>query len=345
MNRGVFDWDDALSQMTPIFGEPSEAASGELTLLRSSRRAMATLFEIMLPIGLRQGPSACEEALDLIDELEDQLTVFRPHSEVSRLNERAATEDVPVEARLFDLLVLSRHLTRETQGAFDIATGALTKAWGFYQRAGRVPSVAERALAMNRTGMRHVILDSQRPSARYLRQGLEINLGSIGKGYALDRAAELLRSERGIGSALLHGGMSSVLAIGSPPGHARGWAVSLRHPWAESRSIGVVHLRNRALGTSAATFQHFAYNGRTLGHLLDPRKGWPAEGLQQVSAIAPTAAEADALSTAFFVMGLDATSDYCRTHPDVGAVILPDGEDAEPVALNLTPGAFTLPPP
>jgi FAD:protein FMN transferase len=328
--------------LLPVLGEVAENPSSELSLLRCSRSAMATLFEVFLPFGSPNAALAAEHALDLIDELEDQLTVFRPHSEVCRLNENAAFKDVPVETRLFDLLAFAAHLTRETDGAFDIATGALIKAWGFYQRSGRVPSVAERAEAMSRTGMRHVILDSNCRSVRYRRTGLEINLGGIGKGYALDRAAELLRGEFDIGSGLLHGGASSVLAIGSPPGQPNGWRIALKHPWDPTRTIGSVHLRDRALGTSAATHQFFEYNGQKLGHLLDPRRGWPATGLQQVSAIASTAAEADALSTAFFVMGLEAARGYCQTHPAVGAVFFTHGESAEPITLNLAPGQFTL---
>ena len=332
-------------RILPDILEPEHvpAPPPDLALLRASRRAMATLFEIIFPFGLPQATQAAEAALDLIDDLEDQLTVYRAHSEVSQLNARAFDEDVAVESRLFDLLSLSAHLTRETRGAFDIATGALIKAWGFYKRDGRVPTVAERAAAMGRTGMRHVILNAERRTVRYLRKELEINLGGIGKGYALDRTAQMLREEWGIGSALLHGGTSSVRAIGCPPGQPKGWAVSLRHPWEEERTFGIVYLRDQALGTSAATHQHFKYNGRTLGHLLNPRNGWPAEGHRQVSVVAPTAAEADALSTAFFVMDLEETQRWCQTRPHIGAVILPAGAESEPVVINLTPGSFALP--
>lgn len=325
-----------------LFDHDVFAPSSEYSVLRASRTAMATLFEIMLPYGLPQGMAAADAALDLIDELEDQLTVYRDHSELSQLNRRAFAEDVPVESRLFDLLSFASGLTRETNGAFDIATGALIKAWGFYRRSGRVPTVAERAAAMNQTGMRHVVLNAASQTVRFRREGLEINLGGIGKGYALDRVAEFMVNDWDIRSGLLHGGMSSVRALGPPPGQS-GWPVSLRHPWEDTRSIGVVRLRNQGLGTSAATYQHFEYNGRKLGHLLDPRKGWPAEGMQMASAIAPTAAEADALSTAFFVMGLDKTRIYCQSHPHVGAVLLTH-PDAEPVTFNLTPDVFTATP-
>jgi thiamine biosynthesis lipoprotein len=325
-----------------LFDEPAPIA--DVAVLRASRRAMATLFEVLLPFGSPSAQPAAEAALDLIDELEDQLSVFRDHSEVSRLNATAAERPVEIESRLFDLLEYSAHITRQTHGAFDVATGALTKAWGFYKREGRVPTPAERSAAMSRTGTRFIALDRDRHTVRFLRPGLEINLGGIGKGYALDRAAELFTREWGIDSALLHGGGSSVRAIGTPPGQDRGWPVRIKHPSGPDQHVGTVYLRDAALGTSAATFQHFEYNGRKLGHLLDPRTGWPAEGVEQVSVVAPTAAKADALSTAFFVLGVEPTARFCRTRPDIGVVMLPAGHD-RPVTFNLTARTFSPHPP
>ena len=317
-----------------------EPPVADVAVLRAARRAMATTFEVLLPFGSPLAQPAAEAALDLIDDLEDQLTVFRDHSEVSRVNATAAEQPVEVEQGLFDLIQFAAHVTRQTEGAFDIATGALTRAWGFYRRQGRVPTPAERAEAMSRTGTRFLALDRDRRTVRYLRPGLEINLGGIGKGYALDRAADLLAGEWGASSALLHGGLSSVRAVGTPPGQPRGWPVAIKHPWDEDRRLGTLYLDGRAMGTSAATFQHFEYNGRKLGHLLDPRTGWPAEGVEQVSVVAPTAAEADALSTAFFVLGVEPTARFCRTRPDVGAVLLPTGRD-RPLTFNLTPQTFS----
>jgi thiamine biosynthesis lipoprotein len=327
-----------------LLGDEPAAPVVDVDVLRASRRAMATHFEVMLPYGSPLAHPAAEAALDLIDDLEDQLTVYRDHSEVSRLNATAAEGPVEVQPNLFDLIEFSAHVTRQTQGAFDIATGALIKAWGFYRRQGRVPTPAERATAMGRTGTRFLALDRDRRTVRYLRPGLEINLGGIGKGYALDRAAELLAREWGASSALLHGGASSVRAVGTPPGQPRGWPVAIRHPWDADHRLGTIYLNGNALGTSAATFQHFEYNGRKLGHLLDPRTGWPAEGIEQASVLAPTAAEADALSTAFFVLGVEPTAHYCRTRPDVGVVLLPAGRD-RPLTFNLDPQTYSPPSP
>jgi thiamine biosynthesis lipoprotein len=296
---------------------------------------MATGFEIALPLGTFSAVEAAEAALDLLTGLEAQMTVYRDNSDVSRFNRHAAVSPMPVEARLFALFELAACIYRETHGAYDIATGALIKAWGFYRRRGRVPSDHERNEALQRCGMQHVALDAQRRTIRYLRPGIEINLGSIGKGYALDRIAEHLRTEWNVHRCLLHGGTSSVYGMGSPPGQERGWPVGLGHPSDMRRRLGMVWLRDRAMATSSATFQHLTHQGRQLGHILDPRSGWPAERFDSVCAFAPSAAEADALATAFFVLPLEETRVYCEMHPDVGAVLLPRGQGVPVVVGNV----------
>jgi thiamine biosynthesis lipoprotein len=301
---------------------------------------MATQFEIVLPFGTPNAVAMGEEAFALLDALEEQMTVYRETSEISRLNRRAFAEPVRVESRLFGLLQMAAAIHRETEGAYDLTAGALIKAWGFFRGPRRVPAEAERTAALERVGMDKVILDSERGTVRYQRPGLEINLGSIGKGYALDRMADKLRRLWGVERMLLHGGTSSVYAGGCPPEDERGWQVAILHPWDRSRRLARVWLCERALGTSAATHQHLQYNGRKLGHLLDPRTGWPASGLASVSVLAPRAAEADALSTAFYVGGIDLAERYCAAHPDIAALLLPDGEDAKPLALGLRPQEF-----
>ncbi len=322
MNRRDFLDPRRLAQSVgPLLDVPDDAersAPAAPVHLRFGRKAMATTFEVILPFGTPDAHVLALEALDEIDRLEDQLTVYRDSSEVSRLNARAARHPVPVERGLFDLLSLAKRLHSETGGAFDIAVGALIKTWGFYCRQGRVPSAAERADVRRRIGMQHVRLDAERLTVAYERQGLEINLGSIGKGYALDRA--LARLE--VRDALAHGGHSSVLARGSEAPGRPGWSVGVLDPERPGCRRAVLTLRDRGLGTSAITHQHFVHEGKKLGHLLDPRTAWPAAGVLSATATAPTAAEADALATAFFILGPEETQAYCAAHPDIGAVML-----------------------
>ena len=173
-------------------------------------------------------------------------------------------------------------------------------------------------------------LDPARQTVRFRKPGVRINLASLGKGYALDVCAERLLA-LGMTDFLLHGGQSSVLAKGFPTtsgpskssrSDMHDWEVGICHPQQPGRRLGVVRLRDRALGTSGGQFQSFRHGGRRYGHILDPRTGWPAEGVLATTVVADTAALADALSTAFFVMGPDQSLDYCRTHPEIGAVLV-----------------------
>src|SRR5262249_10950742 len=152
-----------------------------------------------------------------------------------RINRLASEAPQHVEEHLFGLLSLAERLTRETEGAFDVAVGAMIKAWGFYRRRGRGPSPGERAEGRKKSGMQHVVLDPEKRTIHVRRTGLEINLGSIGKGYALERVARVLRGQWRITTAMLHGGHSSVLAMGSQPGTRDGWPVGILHPQQRDR--------------------------------------------------------------------------------------------------------------
>lgn len=313
------------------FSVAQSEASGYL--LRIGRKAMACEFEVLLNAGqYPNGTDAAVAALDVVDQLESQLTVYRDDSEVSRLNRSAHLGPVEVEPRLFALLEKALQIHRDTSGAYDITSGPLTKAWGFYRRDGRMPDQGELSEVMQRVGLKHVEFNVGLKSIRFDTAGVEINLGSIGKGHALDRAADLLIAA-GIENFLIHGGNSSVLGRGSTgtsptddsvteSSSNGGWWVGLRHPLQPQRRIGEIRLSDRALGTSGSGTQFFVHEGKRFGHILDPRTGWPAEGTLSTTVAVPTGAEADALATAFYVLGCDAAIEYCRKHAGISAVIM-----------------------
>lgn len=321
---------------------PAPAGERQTWLTQISREAMACEFEILLDAKkYPAGPEAAMEALDLVEALEAQLTIYRETSEVSRLNQRAFEQPVVVEERLFELFTQALEFWRETGGAFDITSGALTKIWGFYRRQGRMPSEAEVAEALAQVGSQHLQLNRSERSVQFLVPGLEINLGAIGKGHTLDRCAELLVS-RGIEDFVIHGGNSSVLARGAreerkaesgkrnepdcpspqPPVPSPGFSIGLRHPLRPDQRLAEFLLQDQALGTSGSGSQFFHHQGKRYGHILDPRTGWPAEQVLSATVIAPTAAEADALSTAFYVLGIEKARAYCEQHPSISALLV-----------------------
>lgn len=299
-------------------------------LVHVSRRAMACRFEIAVPAGQPAAVGACAAALDEIDRLESQLSVFRDDSEVSRLNRTAPDRDTSVSPGLHQLLALCAALHRDTGGAFDPTAGPLTRCWGFFHRAGAVPPPHRLSEAREAVSFFHVRLDPGAPRVTFTRPGVELNFGSIGKGYALDEAARTLRRS-GVAAALLSGGSSSVLAFGGPS--CPSWPVGLRDPRARDRRWAILHLRNAALATSGAGEQYFESDGRRYGHILDPRTGQPVEGRLAATVVATSAAEADALATAFFVGGQTLAQSYCDTHDNV-LVLVHEEERRDPIIIG-----------
>jgi thiamine biosynthesis lipoprotein len=297
----------------------------DLHTLIVGREAMACRFEVVFNAGeMADATGLGCEALDLVDEVESRISVYRETSELSRLNAQAAIGWTPVSADLFALLERAVELGVRTGGAFDIAAGSLVRVWGFLRRQGRVPSDAELASALASAGMRHVELDPAARQVRFHEQGVEINPGAIGKGWAIDRAIELLEA-RGARSVLVHGGSSSVRARGIQgpdlPGRG-GWRVGLRHPLRPGRRLATITLRDQALGTSGSGTQFFIDRGRRLGHILDPRSGLPADGVLSATVIAPAAADADALATALYVLGPDGLDRVAPPGGPVAAILV-----------------------
>ncbi|HWP43599.1 MAG TPA: FAD:protein FMN transferase [Blastocatellia bacterium] len=297
--------------------------------LHISRPAMACRFEVTLPMRERAGVSAASDALDEIDRIEQQLTVFKETSEVSFINRNAASGEIRVEPSLMSLLLLCKQLWRETEGAFDITSGPLSRCWGFLNRQGRIPEPFEIERARSLVGSDNLSLDAERGTIRFKRAGVEINLGSIGKGYALDRIAALMR--RRVRSALLSAGSSSIHALGR--GEPGGWVIGLRHPRDKRRRMAILRLRNLAMSTSGSDEQFFEHDGRRFGHIIDPRSGMPADRVSGVTVVARSAALADALATAFYVGGPLLAERYCSAHPGVLAIML-ESESDSPVLFG-----------
>jgi len=342
--RALRDEIVAVGQATgdALFGaedEPRREPTSGATI-RLATAAMATDFAVILNEALPDDPRQplrwASEALDVVHLLEDQLSVYRPNTELSQLNQVAASRPVQVEDRLFGLLCRARDISLETEGGFDPTSGQLIALWRQCRKEVRLPTDAELAERLKLLGMQHVEMADG--CIAFSRPGVELNLGSIGKGYALDRAAEILL-EHELTEWLIQGGHSSVIAQGGHNG-LPGWPVGLRNPLLPQRRLGTILLRDQALATSGTAVQHFRFEGKRYGHIIDPRTGWPVENMLSVTVLAPTAAEADALSTAFFVGGVELAERYCSNHRSVSALLIPPptgGQRLKPVNLGISP--------
>ena len=352
---------------------------------------MACRFEVTLSGEDAGGVPAARQALVEATRLDERLSVFLETSEISGLNRRAADGAVPVSAELFALLRHCERLHAGTDGAFDITSTPLSRCWGFLSREAQVPDADAIASARAQVGMEAVELDEAAGAVRFRRPGMELNLGSIGKGYAVDRIAAVLGAA-GVRHALVSAGGSSVRALG---GRGGGWRVDVTSRAAGPHPIARLRLRAAALSTSGVGEQwvrgsdrgktgvrpgteqpaaaKWAENlgdgagsdqGQTgvrpgtdpaasprpdaqpapaatplrYGHVIDPRTGWPAQGLTCATVVTTDAARADALATAFLVGGEALARQYCDAHPGTLALLMPD-EATRPLVIGSHPGA------
>ncbi len=305
--------------------------------IRLETRAMACPWAVVLNPGPPEQIMHASDALDRVHPIEDLLSIFRDETPIAKLRHLPAGQSQVLPDEVFGLLKRCREFAIASQGAFDPAAGPVIRLWRECRQSGRIPEECEIATALQRCGFARLVeLNDSTQSIELAATGVEVDLGAIGKGYALDCVSEAL-TDAGIPDYLAHGGYSTLRAKGGHYGHP-GWPVGLRNPLFPDRNYATVMLRDRALSTSGSNVQFFRHQGRRWGHILDPRTGWPVEGMLSVTVIAPLAETADALSTAFYVMGLEAAARYCHDRPEIGAILVPplrEGRELLPKICNI----------
>ena len=294
-----------------------EGRRGLRGVRRFSHEAMATMFEVhVVHPDARYAAQAAQAAFDLADRLERELSRFIPNSDIGRINNLVAGEGTRVSPSTLECLVIARHLYHLTGGTFDVSIG---------------------------TGLASLELDADTFLVRATRSAVRIDLGGIGKGYAVDLMAELLE-EWGLGQALVHGGFSSVLALEAPADHD-GWPLTLTDPGAPSRRLARLSVRQTALGASGL---------RKGDHIVDPRTGVPAPGRRAAWVAVPrpavaasrdggaddgprlaAAAVADALTTAFMLLSPEEVEALCGQSPGLEAWILEEPAAGQPEEASL----------
>ncbi|MBC8164848.1 MAG: FAD:protein FMN transferase [Bryobacteraceae bacterium] len=246
--------------------------------------------------------SAVTAALDEARRIDELLSNYRPQSEWSQMNRSAADHPVRVSKELFDLLASCIRYSEASEGAFDISVGPLIKAWGFYKGSGRFPHRAEIRGAMASVGYRKIRLNSADSTVQFSRQGVELDPGGVGKGYAVDRMADILK-ENGVRSGLITAGSSSIYAIGTPPKDSRGWFVAIKHAKDASRTVQDVYLKDESMSTSGNYEKFFRAEGKIWSHIMDPRTGYPAQGMYSVSVITPRCIDSEIGAKPYYING------------------------------------------
>jgi len=294
-----------------------------------AHEAMATVFELyIVSEDEAYARGGAQAAFAEVDRLELEMSRFIENSDIARLNSALPGEVVEVGMEVFDCLSRAVELSVQTGGAFDITIGALYECWLNDDRTVRRPSEAEVERARELTGMNHLKLDTESFGVEVLAEGLQVDLGGIGKGFAAEKVADILR-EWSLGQALVLAGASSVLSVSVPDGMS-GWPMRLSNPSKPGEILARFELTEGALSGS----------GRQKGqHIIDPREAavGPVEGRLAAWSMAPDAVAADASSTAFMVLEPQEIDDYCLANRQTAAIILPhavSGESQRPEVMQ-----------
>jgi thiamine biosynthesis lipoprotein len=245
--------------------------------------------------------AAISDALDEAARLDAMLSNYKPNSEWSEMNRRAAERPVPISKELFHLLATCIEYSRESEGTFDISVGPLMKVWGFYKQSGHPAERAQVLRALDFVGYGNIILDPRALTVRFARKGVELDPGGIGKGYAVDRMAEILR-RNGICAALISAAGSSIYGLGAPPGE-NGWRIDIKDPKNLGRTAQSVTLRDQSLSTSGNYEKSFYFQGKLWSHIMDPRTGYPSQGMLSVSLVAPKTIDSEAWAKPYYILG------------------------------------------
>lgn len=312
-----------LAPMLLVSGSPdSQGGRRPETLVRhvESRLAMGCAFSLVAHgrdvEGLQQAAEAAFTEVDRIDRL---MSHYRRDSPLSLVNQEAAQRPVAVDDELFAFLDECLRYSRESEGAFDVTVGPLMKAWGFFRGEGRVPPPEELAFVRARVGYANVLLDPTHRTVAFAHPGVELDLGGIAKGYAIERMAETLRQHR-VSTALLSSGGSTLYAIGAPPGRDA-WEVGLSDPLGSGRVVLTLRLKDEALSIAGSTLKSFERYGTLYSHIMDPRLGRPVQGVLSVAVRTASPTAGDALDNAFFVLGVEGSRRLLKRLPPTEALL------------------------
>ena len=290
----------------------AQPATPPETLYTQTHAAMGTVFTIeCYAPDSDTADRILTAAFDEIDRVEALLSNYQPSSELSRISREAGDGPVVTDPETFRFLTKSFYWSKQSHGAFDITVGPLLKTWGFKARNGHVPTQAEQKALRDEVGWDKVQLDAATHTVRFsTRKPMELDPGSIGKGFAVDSVVALLH-EDGVHAAFISAGGSTLYGLGSPPGKA-GWSVEVPDPRTPGSIATTLLLHDTSLSTGACTEKFFIQNGHRYCHIFDPRTLMPVEGVLQSTVVSPSATDSDALSTVIFVLPPEQSRDLLR---------------------------------
>lgn len=264
--------------------------------------------------------NAIEAAFDEIRQVEQLMSVHDKHSQLSALNRAAGEQLVRVDGRVLEVAEAAMKYGRLTDGMLDVTVLPLMRLWGFYDQRNGLPGSDELRKNLSLVNAEHIKIDRKNQRIGLNKKGVQMDFGGVAKGYAVDRAGQVLR-KYGVKSAIINGG-GDIYAMGSPP-DSDAWLVGITDPLKPEQVFATTTLKDQAMATSGSYERYRIIDGKKYGHIIHPRTGLPVAGTLSTTVVAPSTLEADALSTAAFVFG-----------PKQGTELLQDLTRAEGVLVG-----------
>jgi len=263
-----------------------------------------------------RGEAAIDAVMAEMHRIDDLMSHYKPDSQISRINARAALEPVPVDPELFDLIGQALHFSEITEGAFDISYASVGYLYNYRKHVR--PTEAQIEAALPWVNWRHILLDPAHHTVRFERPGMRIDLGGIGKGYAVDRGIAILQSRGVTHAAVTAGGDTRI--IGDRFG--RPWVVGIQNPDDRAKVVTRIPLIDTALSTSGDYERFFDEDGVRYHHIIDPHTGHSASKVRSATILGPTATQTDGLSKTAFVVGPEEALRILAGIPGIDAVFV-----------------------
>ncbi|SKB30393.1 thiamine biosynthesis lipoprotein [Salegentibacter holothuriorum] len=260
-------------------------------------------------------------AITEITRIEKLISSWDAKSQTSGINLNAGIKPVKVDAELFELIERSIGISKLTDGAFDISYASMDHIWKFDGSMKQMPSPAEITASVEKVGFQNIILNKDNSTVFLRLKGMKIGFGAIGKGYAADKAKDLLIS-KGVPSGIINAS-GDMNTWGKQP-NGKEWKVAITNPMDKNKVFALLPISNGAVVTSGNYEKYVKLNGKRFSHIIDPRTGYPSSGIISVTVFAPKAELADALATSVFVMGQEAGLDRINQLPQIEYIIIDD---------------------
>lgn len=260
-----------------------------------------------------------DTAIAEITRIEKLISSWDENSQTTKINKNAGIEPVNVDPELFNLITRAIDISKLTDGAFDISYASMDKIWKFDGSMTMMPSEEEIKSSIAKIGYKNIVLDKLNSTVFLKLKGMKIGFGAIGKGYAADKAKDLLIS-KGVQSGIINAS-GDMNTWGKQP-NGNDWKIAITNPMDKNKVFALLPITNRAVVTSGNYEKYVNFNGKRYSHIIDPRTGYPSTGIISVTVFAPKAELADALATSIFVMGKEAGLDRINQMPKIECIII-----------------------